>query len=512
MSLDGEEPQRLSSKKLSNLLTEKAGLPGQTCLVFPNEVSALECVRFATSTMRGDQQMSPNEFTIRTFDIQQRLWAVFFALDKMPNLVGFWMDPGVGISTRVAEDALERIDNSTEISGAVATRSKTLSGDKTPVYEQLRRRILQYLYRAPIDPSREQAASSDVYLYQTGMGAIYSLHKYLLNEYNQQSVLFSFPFHSTYHIFEKFGLGFQFYGLADENELRNLSSWLETYYAAGNKIQALWCEFPSNPLATTPDLKTLRQLADQYGFFLVVDDTVGSFCNVDLSSVADVLLTSLTKSFSGYADVMGGSIVLNPSLPSYPKLKPLFDKYYQNTLYCADAEVLLSNSVDYLTRSTIHHRNADALTSYFSSIIEDPSSCIRKVYYPSVNPSRPLYEAFMRPETDDFTPGYGCLMSVEFQAIEQAAAFFDALDLFGTPHLGAHVTLVLPYVKALFAKELEWAGKYDLRETQIRIAPGLEDTEHLLTTVKIAMEAAERVGRTSLQNGLKMQDEVATIS
>ena len=462
--------------------------------------------------MRGDQQMSREELTIRVFNIQRRLWAVFFVLEKMPNVVMFWMDPGMGISTRVAEDALKRIDDCKEIPLEEVAHLATTSTEETAVHEHLRQRILQYLYRAPLHPSREQASSSDVYLYPTGMGAIYCLHKYLLHNYNQQSVLFSFPFHSTYHIFEMFGPGFQFYGLANENDLRNLTSWLESHYAGGKKIQALWCEFPSNPLATTPDLKSLRRLADQYNFFLIVDDTVGSFCNIDLTSVADVILTSLTKSFSGYADVMGGSIVLNPSLPSYPKLKSLFEKFYQNTLYDADAEVLLSNSADYLARSTIHHRNADALTSYFSSLASDPSSCIRKLYYPSVNLSRPLYEAFMRPKTDDFTPGYGCLMSVEFHRIEQAAAFFDALDLFGAPHLGAHVTLVLPYVKGLYAKELEWAGKYDLRETQIRIAPGLEDTEHLLKTVKTAIQAAEKVQNTRLQDGVKMENAVASIS
>ena len=174
-----------------------------------------------------------------------------------------------------------------------------------------------------------------------------------------------------------------------------------------------------NPLATTPDLRSLRRLADQYDFFLIVNDTISAFCNVDLTSVADVVPTSLTKCFSGYADVMGGSIVLNPSLPSYSKLKPLFDKHYQNALYDADGEVLLSNSADYLTRSTIHNRNADALTSYFSSLASDPSSCIRKVYYPSVNPSRPHYEAFMRPKTDDFTPGYGCPLTSTVSSKQQ---------------------------------------------------------------------------------------------
>jgi cystathionine beta-lyase/cystathionine gamma-synthase len=46
----------------------------------------------------------------------------------------------------------------------------------------------------------------------------------------------------------------------------------------------------------------------------VIDDTIGSFCNVDVSPVADVIMTSMTKSLSGYANV-------NPP-PSVPLVEP----------------------------------------------------------------------------------------------------------------------------------------------------------------------------------------------
>ena len=47
----------------------------------------------------------------------------------------------------------------------------------------------------------------------------------------------------------------------------------------------------------------------------MVDDTVSSFANVDVMAHADILVTSLTKAFSGYSDVLGGSVVLNPLSP-----------------------------------------------------------------------------------------------------------------------------------------------------------------------------------------------------
>lgn len=480
--------------QLNAAITAKLRVEGKICLIFPCQTAAEECIAYATSKARGDMQMDQSELQLVEFEVLQHLWAVFFPVSNAQCAMQFWINPGLGISTRLAEDSLQSLDKLRIVSTERKHSSGPVPREEAPVYEQLRRRILQHMYRSPLEPSREQAASSDVYLYSNGMAAIYSIHSYITKEINQQSVVFSFPFHCTYHIFEDFGPGFKFYGRADEKDLADLTQWLETHYAEEKSIQTLFCEFPNNPIATAPDLTSLRKLADKYGFFLIVDDTIGSSCNVDLTSVADAIITSLTKSFSGYADVMGGSIVLNPSLPAYPRLKTIFDKYYHNHLYHRDAEILLSNSTDYLSRADIYHRNAAALVKYFSSLIDDAHSGIKKVYYPTTNPSLTHYQRFMRKSTQDVTPGYGALMSVEFHTMAQLIAFYNAVDFFKAPHLGAHVTLVLPYVKGLYGKQLEWAAQFDLRETQLRIAPGLEEEEELMRVMKEAMGAVRVAG------------------
>lgn len=71
-------------------------------------------------------------------------------------------------------------------------------------------------------------------------------------------------------------------------------------------MQAIWCECPSNPLLRTVDLQRLRQLANQHEILVVVDDSIASFANVNLLDVADIIVSSLSKYFSGYADVMAG--------------------------------------------------------------------------------------------------------------------------------------------------------------------------------------------------------------
>jgi cystathionine gamma-synthase len=82
---------------------------------------------------------------------------------------------------------------------------------------------------------------------------------------------------------------------------------LELSLQGGQKILALFCEFPGNPLLVSPDMKYIRRLADQYDFVVVCDDTVGTSVNCDLLAYVDVVVTSLTKMFSGECNVMGGS-------------------------------------------------------------------------------------------------------------------------------------------------------------------------------------------------------------
>lgn len=76
------------------------------------------------------------------------------------------------------------------------------------------------------------------------------------------------------------------------------------------RIIALHTEFPSNPLLRTADLPRLRQLADKHNFLIVVDETIGTFANVEILPYVDIAVSSLTKIFSGDCNVMGGRYVI----------------------------------------------------------------------------------------------------------------------------------------------------------------------------------------------------------
>jgi len=256
------------------------------------------------------------------------------------------------------------------------------------------------------------------------------------------------------------------------------------------RVQAIWTDFASNPLLVTPGLVRLRQLADQYDTVLVIDDTVGSWANIDVMSMADILITSLTKTFNGYADAIAGSAILNPVSPKYAKLKPIYGEYYVPELYIDDVVAIEKNSRDYLSRTTKLNHNAKTLAEYLHSRSQEVGSSIVAVHYPTLISSGEHYKRFMRPVTDYFSPGYGCLLSVEFKDTPTAAAFFDTLKLHKGPHLGAPFTLALPFTLAVYSKELGWVAQYGLKPTKIRVSAGLEDTETLVEDFRLALEVA----------------------
>lgn len=221
-------------------------------------------------------------------------------------------------------------------------------------------------------------------------------------------------------------------------------------------------------------------------------------------SQADILLTSLTKSFSGYANVMGGSIVLNPLSPHHAALSTLFASHYHNELFANDAEVLLANSQDYFARTQTLNRNAHAVAAFLHSTISDQESPVTNVQYPSFLPSRSNYDALKRkPSAELPEPGYGCLLSVEFESVDATAAFYDRLGFYSSPHLGGHVSIMLPYHMMSFGGKPEedaYMRNLGAREESIRLSVGLESEEDLIDTIKDALEAAIEVkkngGRT----------------
>lgn len=455
------------------------------------------------SEHRKEHRLSEGDLAFKVVDIHGiRLYLVIYHMAKTQGVIGLWQNAGIGISTRAAEELLKHVDgdafSTVECSGDIHDVPPPTYLPEGEAHGQLRRRINDLLHRAPVDPEKVKVMPDDVYLYQSGMAAIYRLNAALTQRDPGTILALGAIFHSTWHLFEESPGGMKHFG---QYTAEALEGYLDAHYKEGKTISYAFLEFPSNPILVSADLKELRRIADKYSFPLVVDDTVGSFANVDILPVADLIITSLTKSFSGYADLLAGSVVLNPLSRFYtPALKPAFTKAFHNEFFEGDAQKLLSNSDDYLSRTTTLNRNAASLARLLSSHqASSSSSPIREVLYPLTSPTLHNYQTFLLRPTPDFTPGYGCLLSVDFWTLDAAKAFYDNLQVHCGPHLGAHRTLALPFNATTFGADpvqAAYHAAYGARGTQVRVSVGLEDEGGLLEVFGEALGRAEEVYRT----------------
>jgi len=321
----------------------------------------------------------------------------------------------------------------------------------------------------------EGFTEADVFLYPTGMSAIFNSHRILMLALGAaKSVCYGFPYIDTLKVLEKFGPGCHFYGNGAQADLDDLEQKLES----GEHILALFCEFPSNPLLKSPDLRRVRSLADKYNFAVIIDETVGNFLNVHVMPYADVLVSSLTKVFSGDSNVMGGSLVLNPKGRYYSILKETLQTEYEDNLWAEDALFLERNSRDFISRIERINANAEAVCQLLL-----PHPRIKQVYYPKYSPSREFYDRCRCPNG-----GYGGLLSTTFYSLEDAILFFDELDSAKGPSLGTNFTLSSPYTLLAHYGELDWAAQFGVEANLVRISVGLEETKELTAIFEKALK------------------------
>ncbi|GAA6027299.1 hypothetical protein JCM8097_002571 [Rhodosporidiobolus ruineniae] len=382
----------------------------------------------------------------------------------------------------------------------------------------------------------------DVWLYPCGMNAIFHAHQLAMESKRKEgkeigkSVCFGFPYTDTLKILEKWGPGCHFFGQGLEDDLPALRTVLET---ANPPILALFCEFPSNPLLRSPPLLELRKLADEFGFMIVVDETIAGFVNVEVLPPADIVVSSLTKVFSGDSNVMGGSLVLNPKAQHYASLRAAQDATYEDAYFDEDAIYMERNSRDFQARVAQMNANSemlcdlirarripgpssrgvvafdDAAASSAAAALDSSSSSsssappapadrvITEVYYPKyMTPGH--YLASQRPPNPAYGPtssGFGALFSLTFSSTLAARTFFDALSCYKGPSLGTNFTLACPYTLLAHYTELDWAKEWGVEMQLVRISVGLEEPEQLREWFVGAVEAAERAVKEAKERG-----------
>ncbi len=427
----------ITSRYMSALEERHAG-PGERLMAYSSPMAAKRAETFVEmqSGCRG-----------RTVEEDRSLLVV--PAEGYQAARDYWKHTGELISSRQAEDRL-----------------KGVAPDKSRAGE----------CRAALASVMESAVE-DVFFFESGMAAIFTLHRIVTGRSpGKKTLQLCFPYVDALKVQQRFGSGVDFVNEpGGEGFEAVLSAIREGVYAA------VFCEVPSNPLLTTVDLTAVAGACRDGGTPLLVDDTVCSHLNVDLSGRADAVSTSLTKWVSGIGDVMAGSVRIHESSPFAAEFREgLAREVPEGTrLYPRDMEALVQNAKGLGERVAECNSNGLAIAEFLQG-----HKAVSRVWYPAFL-DRENYESVQRPGA-----GFGGLMSFTLKAPEYAPEVYRAMRFSKGPSLGTDYSLLCPYAMLAHYTETEWANGCGVATELLRLSVGREPLDELRSRLEEGLSCA----------------------
>ncbi|HMP89135.1 MAG TPA: PLP-dependent transferase [Kiritimatiellia bacterium] len=424
--------------KLFELCRERFALANENCHAYPTERSARRCAEMITRWSGHEARVVPWP--------EHSIYVVCFSNADLPSASKFWRHTGEGISSRRAEAILNGKTNRDSINARV----------------RLKQRISD-LSGAPEDC---------IYLFKSGMAAIYTLYRVATRlQPDGACVQYGFPYVDTLKIHQDFGFRSAFFPLGNATDLKTLAR-----ISLIDRLSAIFCEFPSNPLLNSPDINTLSQIARAHTCPLIVDDTISSWVNTNLLAHVDATVTSLTKYFGGRGDVMAGVAILNPDSPLWTKLRTAMNTEYEDCMWGENLILLEEYSRDFKERVDKINRTTEQVCDWLATRPE-----VKKVYYPKFE-TPDKYNAFKRPGG-----GYSGLFSIVLKESSRTTPlFYNRLEISKGPNLGTTFSLCCPFTLLAHYDELDWAEKCGVSRNLLRFSIGLEEPEDLIARLERA--------------------------
>ncbi len=361
------------------------------------------------------------------------------AVDKFatPFAKSFWQHTGLGASSREAAIALNLEVNPSSLNAKLA---------RDVIKERL-----SNLYCCE---------KSSIFLYPSGMAALANALEIINKSIpNRPTVQIGFPYVDVLKLPQVIFNGGL---LLQEKNLESLEKKIDNYNPS-----ALIIEVPSNPMLQCVDLINIAKIAHKKGIPIIADDTIGSAGNVNLLPHADLIFSSLTKSFAGRGDVMAGSLVISPDSVWGKEFAEILISTTTPPLSDADSIELEKASRDINERLPKLNEASLALKRRL-----EKHPLIKEVFYPE---RCKYFQELMKPKA-----GFGCLLSFELvEGLEKSKRVYDALQVCKGPSFGTNFTLVSPYVLLAHYKELNWAEKCGVPPHLLRVSVGLEEENEL---------------------------------
>ncbi len=364
-----------------------------------------------------------------------------------PAAKAFWQHAGLGASSRLAAIALNTEQSPSKIAG-----------------ESARSALIQRLAKI------YSCQTSNVTLHPSGMASLASALEITTNFNPKKPTLqIGFPYVDVLKLPQVIFAGSD---LVLETDTGHIAKVLDK-----KKPSAVIVELPSNPMLQCIDLPAISQLAHERGILVIADDTIGSAININVLPYADLVFSSLTKSFAGRGDILAGALVISPESQWEQELRQLLSETDPTPLSDADAIELEKTSRDVKDRLSKLNKACLTLKARLEvhpqiSNVLHPESCSN-------------FKALMRPGA-----GYGCLLSFKLKGgLSKAKHFYDALEVCKGPSLGTSFTLACPYVLLAHYNELTWAQNCGVPTDLLRVSVGLENPDKLWARFEKALQS-----------------------
>ena len=244
-----------------------------------------------------------------------------------------------------------------------------------------------------------------------------------------------------------------------------------------DRTKAILLESPGSLTFEVQDIPAICAVAKKRDVVTLLDNTwATSYFHTALDKGIDMTILSCTKYIVGHSDVMMGSVTTHAKY--WTRLRQTAQQLGQTV--SPDDAYLASRGLRTLSvRMKAHAASALQIAKWLQT-----QSDVAAVYHPAL-PECPGHVIWKR----DFTGASGLFSFIHKGDSATAAAFVDALDLFGIGYSwGGFESLALPVQPEKYRSAVAW----EKDGTLIRLQIGLEDTDDLIADLSQAFMKTRR--------------------
>lgn len=252
---------------------------------------------------------------------------------------------------------------------------------------------------------------------------------------------------------------------------------LEFGLLAEDNVKAILLESPGSLTFEMQDIPAICAEAKKHDVVTLVDNTWATpYFHTVLDKGVDMAILSATKYIVGHSDVMMGSVTTHKKY--WTRLRQTAQQLGQTV--SPDDAYLASRGLRTLSvRMKAHEASALKIAQWLQTHDD-----VALVFHPAL-PDSPGHDIWTR----DFTGSAGLFSFLHTGDADTAAAFVDALELFGIGYSwGGFESLVLPVQPEKYRTATRW----EHGGTLVRLQVGLEDTDDLIADLAQAFTIARR--------------------